>query len=89
METKMRYKRRKVKKHWVTVAIAATALMLGGAVSTQASADSVVSEQVASTTAEQKVDEKQLHLQVKKPLLVKRKRLKKALLTQMSQTRKR
>lgn len=34
METKMRYKRRKVKKHWVTVAIAATALMLGGAVST-------------------------------------------------------
>lgn len=31
--------------------------MLGGAVSTQASADSVVSEQVAGTTAEQKVDE--------------------------------
>lgn len=56
METKLRYKMRKVKKHWVTIAVASSVLTLGSAglgVSAAAETEQVSNDQVAVTQQSQ------------------------------------
>lgn len=56
METKLRYKMRKVKKHWVTIAVASSVLTLGSAglgVSAAAETEQASNDQVAVTQQSQ------------------------------------